>query len=94
MTWILLLPIVFIGVEVLLTGVGWAYEALPGFTGNQLTGTVKLKGKIPTPKRFNLALFSDPYYCGRISDGRGWRITPTPAPVSYTHLTLPTTPYV
>jgi hypothetical protein len=79
MTWILLLPIVFMGVEVLLSGVGWAYEALPGFTGNQLTGTVKLKGKIPTPKRFNLVLFSDPYYCGRISDGRGWRITPMPA---------------
>ena len=26
-----------------------AYEALPGFTGTQLTGTVKLHGKIPLP---------------------------------------------
>ena len=79
MKWILLLPIVFVGLEVLMPGVVWTYEALPGFTGKQLTGTVKLKGKIPTPKRFNLVLFSDPYYCGRISDGRGWRITPMPA---------------
>jgi plastocyanin len=78
MKW-LLLPIFFLGLEVLMARVGWTYEALPGFTGKQLTGTVKLKGKLPTPKRFNLALFSDPYYCGRISDGRGWRITPTPA---------------
>jgi len=79
MKWILFLPIVFVGVEVLMPGVGWTYEALPGFTGKQLTGTVRLKGKIPSPKRFNLVLFSDPYYCGRISDGRGWRITPMPA---------------
>lgn len=74
----LLLPLFFMGLEFLGNGVGWTYEALPGFTGKQLTGTVKLKGKIPTPKRFNLVLFSDPYYCGRISDGKGWRITPTP----------------
>ena len=78
MKWILL-PIIFVGMEVLMPGVGWTYEALPGFAGKQLTGTVKLKGKIPSPKRFNLVLFSDPYYCGRISDGTGWRITPMPA---------------
>jgi len=78
MKWILFLSPVFICLEVLLAGVGWTYEALPGFTGKQLTGTVKLKGEITPPKRFNLVLFSDPYYCGRISDGRGWRITPTP----------------
>ena len=76
--WILLL-IVFVVLEFLMPGGGWTYEALPGFTGKQLTGTVKLKGKIPAPKRFNLVLFSDPYYCGRISDGSGWRITPMPS---------------
>ncbi|MDH5562599.1 MAG: hypothetical protein OEY91_03115 [Nitrospirota bacterium] len=76
--WILF-PIVFIGLEILMPVVGWTYEAVPGFTGKHLTGTVKLKGKIPPPKRFNLVLFSDPYYCGRISDGSGWRITPQPA---------------
>ncbi|MDH5430119.1 MAG: carboxypeptidase-like regulatory domain-containing protein [Nitrospirota bacterium] len=79
MKWLFLLAFVFVGLEVLIPGVGWTYEALPGFTGQHLTGTVKLKGKIPAAKRFNLALFSDPYYCGRISDGRGWRITPRPA---------------
>ncbi len=79
MKWRRLLPIVFVGLNVFMPGIGWSYEALPDFTGKQLTGTVKLKGKIPTPKRFNLVLFSDPYYCGRISDGTGWRITPMPA---------------
>jgi len=77
--WIFLLAFVFVGLKVLTPGVGWTYEALPGFTGEQLTGTVKLKGKIPPPKRFNLVLFSDPYYCGRISDGKGWRLSPWPA---------------
>ena len=77
LNWVLL-SLVFMGPSVLLTSVVWAYEALPGFTGKQLTGTVKLKGKIPTPKRYNLVLFPDPYYCGRISDGKGWRMTPMP----------------
>ena len=74
----ILLSILFVGLNILMLGVGWTYEALPDFTGKQLTGTVKLKGKIPSPKRFNLVLFSDPYYCGRISDGKGWRISPMP----------------
>ncbi len=74
----ILLSILFVGLNVLIPVVGWTYEALPDFTGKKLTGTVKLKGKVPTPKRFNLVLFSDPYYCGRISDGKGWRISPMP----------------
>lgn len=41
-----------------------------------LRGTVRVTGNIPIPKRFNLVLYSDPYYCGRISDGTGWRIAP------------------
>ena len=73
-----LLSILFVGLNIFVLGVGWTYEALPDFTGKQLTGTVKLQGKIPPPKRFNLVLFSDPYYCGRISDGKGWRISPKP----------------
>jgi hypothetical protein len=72
------LSILFVGLHILMLGVGWTYEALPDFTGKQLTGTVKLKGKLSSPKRFNLVLFSDPYYCGRISDGKGWRISPMP----------------
>lgn len=59
---------------------GWPYESLPDYQGTQLSGTVRLAGKIPTPKRFNLVLYSDPYYCGRISDGKGWRLSPAPAP--------------
>ncbi len=78
-TWTLFFPIFFGGLELLISSVGWTYEALPDFTGTHLTGTVNISGTIPPPKRFNLVLFSDPYYCGRISDGRGWRITPRPA---------------
>ena len=72
------LSILFVGLNILMLGVGWTYEGLPDFTGNHLTGTVKVQGTIPSPKRFNLVLFSDPYYCGRISDGKGWRISPMP----------------
>ena len=78
MKWMPLL-IVFVSLNVLMPRIAWTYEGLPNFTGKQLTGTVKLKGTIPSPKRFNLVLFSDPYYCGRISDGKGWRISPMPA---------------
>ncbi len=77
--WIHLLTMVFMILSILMPGIGWTYESLPNFTGKQLTGTVKIMGKIPAPKRFNLVLFSDPYYCGRISDGKGWRISPMPA---------------
>ena len=76
--WMFLLSFVMIGLETLLSISAWAYEGLPGFTGKQLTGTVKLDGKLPVPTRFNLVLFSDPYYCGRISDGKGWRLAPMP----------------
>ena len=73
-----LFPLIFMGWQVLSPSAGWTYEAVSKFSGEQLTGTVTLKGKIPPLKRFNLVLFSDPYYCGRISDGRGWRISPLP----------------
>jgi hypothetical protein len=46
--------------------------------GGQLTGTVSYHGPYIPPKRFNLVLHPDPYFCGRISDGRGWRLSPTP----------------
>lgn len=54
----------------------WSYEVIPSFSGSHLRGTVALKGPVPSPKRFNLVLYADPYYCGRISDGNGWRIAP------------------
>jgi hypothetical protein len=35
---------------------------------------VRLDGPVPEPKGFNLITFPDPAYCGRISNGRGWRL--------------------
>jgi hypothetical protein len=35
---------------------------------------VTLRGTAPAPKAYNLITFPDPEYCGRISDGNGWRL--------------------
>ncbi len=51
-----------------------AYEEGPVTDGGRLTGTVSLAGKVPRPKGYNLTTLPDPIYCGRISDGRGWRL--------------------
>ncbi len=53
---------------------GLAYEVIEVEDGGTLTGTVKLDGPVPPPKAFNLVVFPDPEYCGRISDGEGWRL--------------------
>jgi plastocyanin len=53
-----------------------SYEESSDFEGGHVTGTIFLNGQMPQPKRYNLVLFPDPYYCGRISDGKGWRISP------------------
>jgi len=42
--------------------------------GGVIAGTVTLDGPPPEPKGFNLVTFPDPEYCGRISDGHGWRL--------------------
>jgi len=52
----------------------WAYEEIQVSDGGTLTGTVKLEGLVPKPKGYNLTTLPDPIYCGRISDGQGWRI--------------------
>jgi hypothetical protein len=52
----------------------WCYEVVAVSDGGTLTGTVRLEGQIPKPKGYKLTILHDPYYCGRISDGRGWRI--------------------
>ncbi len=52
----------------------WAYEEITVTEGGTLTGTVKLDGAVPKPKGYNLVTLPDQYYCGRISDGQGWRI--------------------
>ncbi|MBP8117044.1 MAG: carboxypeptidase regulatory-like domain-containing protein [Nitrospira sp.] len=51
-----------------------AYEAITVTEGGTLTGTVTLEGAVPKPKGYNLTTLPDQFYCGRISDGQGWRI--------------------
>jgi hypothetical protein len=52
----------------------WAYEDTTVLNGGILTGAVKLDGQVPKPKGYNLTTLPDAFYCGRISDGQGWRI--------------------
>ena len=51
-----------------------AYEVMNVEAGGTIRGTVTLKGAVPSPKAYNLITFPDPEYCGRISDGNGWRL--------------------
>ncbi len=51
-----------------------AYEVVEVEHGGTITGTVTLTGPAPQPKAFNLIMVPDPEYCGRISDGEGWRL--------------------
>ena len=53
-----------------------AYEEENDFQGGALMGIVSLNTPLPAPKRYNLVVSPDPYFCGRISDGRGWRLSP------------------
>ena len=51
-----------------------AYEEIKVTGGGTLQGAVTLEGKVPKPKGYNLVTLPDQFYCGRISDGQGWRI--------------------
>lgn len=51
-----------------------AYEVIDVQHGGTIEGIVTLSGDLPEPKGFNLITFPDPVYCGRISNGRGWRL--------------------
>ncbi|MEP6958797.1 MAG: carboxypeptidase-like regulatory domain-containing protein [Nitrospirota bacterium] len=51
-----------------------AYEEITVKDGGTIAGTVRLEGTPPMPKGYNLTTLPDPIYCGRISDGRGWRL--------------------
>jgi len=51
-----------------------AYEVIEVKQGGTIEGRVTLNGAIPEPKGFNLVTFPDPTYCGRISNGKGWRL--------------------
>jgi hypothetical protein len=51
-----------------------AYEEVPVADGGAIFGKVMLTGEVPKPKGYNLTTLPDPIYCGRISDGKGWRL--------------------
>src|SRR2546426_891202 len=52
----------------------FAYQEVTVTDGGTITGKVMLKGNKPAPRGFNLVIFPDPVYCGRISNGRGFRL--------------------
>ena len=52
----------------------YSYEVVEVHQGGTLDGRVTLAGTVPEPKGFNLITFPDPAYCGRISNGKGWRL--------------------
>lgn len=58
----------------LLSGQAVAYEQSTVSEGGTIMGTVSLQGPVPKPKGYNLTTLPDAFYCGRISDGQGWRI--------------------
>ena len=55
-------------------GPSWAYEEMTVADGGTVRGTVRLEGQVPKPKGYNLTTLPDQVYCGRISDGQGWRL--------------------
>ena len=52
----------------------YGYEEIAVTEGGTLVGAIKLEGAVPKPKGYNLMTLPDQFYCGRISDGQGWRI--------------------
>jgi len=52
----------------------WGYKVKEIDGGGTVRGTVTLSGAVPDPKAYNLVIFPDPEYCGRISNGNGWRL--------------------
>lgn len=55
-------------------GPALSYDVIEVEHGGTIEGTVILEGAVPEPKGFNLITFPDPQYCGRISNGSGWRL--------------------
>jgi len=65
---------VIVAVMTAMSSSTWAYEESSVTDGGQLVGTVGLDGQVPRPKGYNLITLPDQIYCGRISDGQGWRL--------------------
>lgn len=61
-------------IAVCLSSPAYAYDEVTVTDGGTLSGTVTLSGDVPKPKGYNLTTLPDQIYCGRISDGRGWRL--------------------
>lgn len=51
-----------------------AYQEGAVANGGTVTGKITLQGGKPVPRGFNLVTFPDPVYCGRISNGKGFRL--------------------
>lgn len=64
----------FLGLIALWLGPAMAYEEVSVTDGGTVAGKVTLSGEVPKPKGYNLTTLPDPIYCGRISDGQGWRL--------------------
>jgi hypothetical protein len=69
-----MVKIVMMGITVVMSSSALAYEVTEVKEGATLVGSVTLKGEPPSPKAYNLFTFPDPEYCGRISNGQGWRL--------------------
>lgn len=69
-----MVKMVMTGLIVIISSSASAYEVTEVKEGATLVGTVTLKGDPPSPKAYNLVTFPDPEYCGRISNGQGWRL--------------------
>jgi hypothetical protein len=65
---------VIVAVMTAMSSSTWAYEESSVTDGGQLVGIVALDGQVPRPKGYNLITLPDQIYCGRISDGQGWRL--------------------
>lgn len=67
-----------LGILTVVTGLSMgsasAYDVIEVEHGGTVHGLITLTGKVPEPKGFNLITFPDPAYCGRISNGQGWRL--------------------
>jgi len=70
---LMLVPLLWLGLGQIASG----YEESTVADAGTLTGTVTLVGEVPKPKGYNLVTFPDPVYCGRISNGKGWRLLQT-----------------
>src|SRR5262245_43375509 len=69
-----ILRLSFVGAVLLGSTSSLGYDVIDVEHGGVVEGTVTLEGVVPDPKGFNLITFPDPQYCGRISNGRGWRL--------------------